>query len=225
MPAKRCEIPYGVTSRITSNALLKEKFMKLLLALCIVALLLPSAAFAQKEMSMNVKEKENLNNFFSNFSAVNLSSFKKGCLTDEQMLDFAESHCISRESENFKTVNKGYDIVVPAKDIDRITEKYFGEKIKNHKLKEYIFGMASGEAYIFSQVNRLIALDNGDFRAEGTIYYAGSGEILDEHGTPESWKKADIDVLVGGTFLGIIRKVKTDKERYILLEYDMVKEQ
>jgi hypothetical protein len=102
----------------------------------------------------------------------------------------------------------------------RHLRKYFDKVISKHAEPVYTMGQASGEAYIFSQIDRLVKLDNGLFEAKGTVYYTGSGETLDPHAAPEVWQNEGIDVGISMTFTALIKKINSDgKDRYILLQY------
>lgn len=112
--------------------------------------------------------------------------------------------------------------MIQADALDKVTEKYFAKMVSKHAQSVYTVGMASGEAYMFSQVDTLLGLDKGLFRAEGAIYYTGSGDTPDPHGTPADWKKAGEIVRTYGTFSGVIQKIFAEgKERYVLLEYTL----
>lgn len=81
--------------------------------------------------------------------------------------------------------------------------------------------LADGEAYTFSQITRLLGVGQGLLQAEGVIYLAGSGSTPDPHGAPAAWKKAGEEVEQIGKFSALIKKEKTGKEHYILLEYNV----
>jgi hypothetical protein len=194
--------------------------MKMLAVVCLVALFVPGIGHAQKTVSMTVAEHKGLNTFFSNFSEVNLRSFKKGALDDKALLDFTLWHCVMNAPKSFKTTKDGLSIIIPAVAVDKVTERYFGKKLSRHAKKDYTAELATGEAYVFSQVDALTQLADGTYLAKGTVYYTGSGGTPDPQATPRAWAKAGEDVRIQGTFSGIIEKVKADgKERSILLEY------
>jgi hypothetical protein len=187
-------------------------------------MLLPSLALAQGVLFMGAAEKKQLDTFFSNFSEAAVASFKKDSLSQEALLDFALAHIYINAPKSLKRTPDKASAIIPAALVDKTTEKYFGQKLKQHQKSEYLVPEASGEAYTFSQIVRLRAAGDDLFQAEGDIYVAGSGSTLDPHGTPAAWKKAGEEVQQLGEFTALIKKVKSDgKERYILLEYQVEK--
>ena len=189
--------------------------------LLIICLFLPSLAIAQSEIKMKAGEKKQLDIFFSNFSEANLKSFKQNSLPQEALLDFALSHIYKNAYKSLKKSKDGSSAIIPAVRVDQTTEKYFGQKLPKHENSEYLVPLADGEAYIFSQISRLLAVGQGLFQAEGVIYMTGSGGTPDPHGTQAAWKKAGEEVEQIGKFSALIKKEKTGKERYILLEYNV----
>jgi len=199
--------------------------MKTIISALLFLFVVQSSVFAATQVKMSTEEKKKLDTFFSNFSETNLQSFKPGELTDEMMLGFAQWHIIMNTPKDLKTTSDGNEVLVPKERIDKVTEKYFAKAVSKHEEAVYTLGLASGEAYVLSQIDTLAKLDNGLFEAKGTGYYTGSGETPDPHATPEAWKKAGIDVRIGMTFTAVIQQISQDgKPRYILLEY-AVKEQ
>ena len=110
----------------------------------------------------------------------------------------------------------GQSVLVPAKAVDDTTIKYFNRKIARHAQPSYQVPMADGEAYTFSQIDRLVKQDKDLYKADGAIYVTGSGGTPDPHGTPAQWKKQGEEVARSGTFSALIER---KSGRYILLEY------
>ena len=167
-------------------------------------------------------EKKQLNTFFSNFSEANVKSFKQNSLTRAELLNFALLHIYKNAYKSLKHSKDGSAAIIPAALVDQTTQKYFGQKIQQHEKSEYLVPLADGEAYIFSQITRLLGAGKDLFQAEGVIYMTGSGGTPDPHGTPEAWKKAGEEVEQLGKFSALIRQDRTGKKRYILLEYHVV---
>ena len=187
--------------------------------LLIICLFLPSLATAQAEIKLKAAEKKQLDTFFSNFSEADLKSFKQNSLSQEALLNFALDHIYKNDYKSIKHSKDGNSAIIPAALVDKVTEKYFGQKLKKHEKSEYLVPEASGEAYKFSQITRLLGAGQDLFQAEGVIYLTGSGGTPDPHGTPAAWKKAGEEVEQIGKFSALIKKETTGKERYILLEY------
>ena len=188
----------------------------------IIYLLLPSFAIAQSEVKINADEKKKLDTFFSNFSEAAVASFKQNSLSQEALLNFALLHIYINDPKSIKHSKDGNTAIIPTALVDRVTEKYFGQKLQKHEKSEYKVPEASGEAYKFSQITKLTAAGNDQFQAEGVIYLAGSGSTLDPHGTPAAWKKAGEEVEQVGKFSALIKQVYAGQKRYVLLEYGVV---
>lgn len=130
---------------------------------------------AQSEIKLNVVEKDQLNIFFSNFSESKVRSFQQNSLTRAALLNFALDHIYKNADKSLKRSKDGSAVIIPAALIDKTTEKYFGHKIQTHEKSEYLVPLASGEAYTFSQVTRLVSAGKDLYQAEGIIYMTSSG--------------------------------------------------
>jgi len=181
--------------------------------------LVSTISFAQTDVHLSSREKKELNTFFSNFSEANVESFSSATLSDEIMLQFALRHNYMNKFKSLKKSKDGLSSIISRDLVDMATEKYFGRKITFHKSKEYLVPMADGEAYLFSQIRRLIESDGETFKAEGEIFSASSGSTADAHGTYRDWKKAGEEVERIGKFEAIIKRSAKDKDRYVLLQY------
>ncbi len=190
--------------------------------LLIICLLLPSLAAAQAEITLTAGKKKQLDTFFSNFSETNLKSFKQNSLSQEALLNFALDHIYKNDYKSIKHSKNGAAAIIPAALVDKTTEKYFGQKLKKQQKAEYQVPEASGEAYVFSQITRLLVAGKNLFQAEGVIYMTGSGGTPDPHGTPAAWKKSGEEVKQIGKFSALIKEETTGKKRYILLEYNVI---
>jgi hypothetical protein len=188
----------------------------------IMCFFLPSSAMAQSEIHLHGVEKTQLDTFFSNFSEANMKSFKQNSLTREALLNFALNHIYKNADKSLQRSKDGSAVIIPAALVDQTTEKYFGHKLQKHEKSKYPVSLASGEAYTFSQITRLSGAGTDLFQAEGVIYMTGSGGTPDPHGTPQAWKKAGEEVERIGKFSALIKKDRTGKGRYFLLEYHVV---
>ena len=195
--------------------------MKRVPIILLACILLPCLALAQAHDPLSPNVRKELNAFFSDIAASNMQSFDQGTLSDEDLLRFATWHCILHADRSLKRVNHGNDIVIPSAVIDKITETYLGKTVTKHLKPRYVESLASGEALVFAQVDSLRQTDDGTFQATGTIYYTGSGETLDTNASRARWKKAGIDVRVGGTFRGRLKRTTGDKPHWVLVHYDV----
>lgn len=187
--------------------------------LTILLLAIPLLALAQSEMKLDAAQKKKLNTFFSNFSEVDLKSFKQNSLSDVALLEFGLAHNFINREKSLKKSKDGNSVIITSEQVDAATIKYFGKTVTQHQGKTYTRPMASGEAYTFSQINSLGELGGNTFLAKGVIFTTGSGGTPNPHGTPQEWKKKGEEVEQAGSFTA---KIKADGERYILIEYSVV---
>jgi hypothetical protein len=188
----------------------------------LVFILASAVAMAQTEIKLSAQEKKELDTFFSNFSEARVENFTPETLSGEALLQFGLTYNYINNFKSLKASKDGLSAIVSSDLIDAATEKYFGTKIKSHKSKEYSVPMADGEAYTFSQIRSLEKIENEKFRAKGEIFVASSGAVLNAHGTREEWKKAGEEVICAGSFEAILKKSPKDKDRYILLQYQVI---
>jgi hypothetical protein len=194
---------------------------RLVASLLLLAALLPCPALAgsQDKAPLPPETRKELNNFMSPFAASNMANFDQATLTDEALLDFAVWSCILRPDPALKRTRGGQDIVIPSRAIDDITQGALGRTIKKHPKTQYVESLASGEVFVFAQVDSLRPGDDGTFLAAGTIYYAGAGETVDPQASRAQWKRAGADVRVQGTFTGVLRQNDDPRHRWTLLQY------
>lgn len=195
---------------------------RLLLVLFGLLIIFTVSAPVQADYVLTAAEQKKLDTFFSNFSEAYVQSFTQETLTEKTLLDFALIHSYINNPKSLIKSKDGLTAGVPAQLVDKAVERYFGRTISKHAEKVYTIPMADGEAYTFSQINKMTPLDADRFQAEGFIYSTGSGGTPDPHGTPEQWAAAGEEVDQVGTFTAIIKKVNSGgKYRYILLEYNV----
>lgn len=181
-------------------------------------LLMAPAAMASERAAIPDSTRKQLDTFFSNFSETALAGFQENSLTDAQMLEFAKEHALMNLRKSLKTTKDGLKAILPAGMVDKITEKYFGKRVQAHPSQEYLLTLASGEAYVFSQVTSLSPAGDNVFLAEGVIYSAGSGDVVDPHGNADVWRKNKASVEKVGHFKA---KVRSADGRYQLMEYSV----
>ena len=219
--ARRCRpvptfLPQSMgLGRMTEDVAMKRLFAGLLLC----ATLLPGQALSQASAPLSPETRKELSDFFSPFAAANMQGFDQKTLTDKELLHFALWHCILRADPSLKRVNGGNDIVIPSKVIDTITQTVFGRTIQKHRKAQYVESLASGEAFVFAQVDSLRQGEGDTFLVAGTIYYTGAGETIDPHATRAQWKRTGADVRVWGTFSGVLRRTATPQTHWTVLQY------
>ena len=181
-----------------------------------------------REIRPSKEEWKKLNVFFSNFSEVFLDSFSEGEVTNDELIRYGISHNYHNNPNLIEKVSSTSGRLA-ARYVEASVKKYFGiaqvmhHSIEWHDYKDgyYSIAYASGEAYCFSQVTKLIDVGEGDYDAYANVYVASSGFIGDPHGTESLWKESEEDPPdLGYRIRGVIRKVHEDgKSRYVLLEY------
>jgi len=189
----------------------KQWFVLLMVLVC-------SSLSAQSEVKLDAAEKRKLNTFFSNFSESGVESFKRGALSDQAMIDFALDHNYKNRFDKLKKSKDAMSVEITAAQVDTTCTKYFGRTPATHTAAVYRKPCADGEAYVFSQIDRLSKTPTGELFAEGSLYSTGSGNVVDPHGTPADWKKSSEAVDETDVFFATIAKIDG---RYVLLEYDV----
>lgn len=180
-----------------------------------------------KEVKLDKTLKTKLDTFFSNFSEAYVKPFEEGEIKDEALIDFAIQHIIINNwntknnmvEQRANDPNNGY---IKRSNIDLTTYRYFGKKVKAHKEDYYTFPFASGEAYTFSQIDKLQDIGGGFYTADISIYMASSGFTGDSHASLDNWKKndpSDVPVLQKKMTSKIKKVLEDGSERYILISY------
>jgi len=108
--------------------------------LLLIVLFFSFNLFAQKsdflsdEIQLNSKDWEKVNIFLSNFAEVETPFFEQDKVSDELLIDFAVKHIFMNNTKMvLKHKSKTFDEKIPVENINKITEKYFGLKVKEHK--------------------------------------------------------------------------------------------
>jgi len=90
--------------------------------------------FISDEIELNSKDWEKVNIFLSNFAEVDTPFFEEGKVSDDLLIDFAIKHIFMNNTKMaLKNKSKTFDEKIPVENINKITEKYFGLKVKQHK--------------------------------------------------------------------------------------------
>jgi hypothetical protein len=160
--------------------------------------------------------RKKLDTFFSNFAETNLESFEAGKLSDEEMLRFAIIHVGMNARKELKLDAGGDSGTASAALVDKVTLRYFDQKIETGREPSYEVELGDGEAIFFAQITGLTDLGGGLYSARGNIYGASSGAVIDVHAAPSVWKKAGEDVERTATFEATIKAIE---KRYVLVEY------
>jgi len=184
---------------------------------------------SQKETSgtivkLSAGEQKKLNVFFSNFSEVGMEPFTKDKVTDEALINFGVLHV----NKNNKSMLEKADAMNSKIKEDKVSEsvqKYFGVIITSHKSTKqfkykngyYFIPQADGEAYTFSQVERLTDIGGDLYTAYVNVYTAGSGWTGDSNGSKKDWEKdgSEMPVLTG-KYKAVFGKKNTGN---VLVEY------
>lgn len=140
----------------------------------------PSVAEAAGVIELNSAQQKQLDDFFTAFSSSGLRSFRKGTLTNDELLAFAVNYNI-KHSKNLKNINeKTWGITL--QDLTNTVQKYFGlpltiHDMGNYTVKDglYLVPRAASSTNVFSKVDFL--MDNGDGTyLANVVIYMGSSE-------------------------------------------------
>lgn len=102
--------------------------------------------------------------------------------------------------------------------VDKVTLRYFDQKIESGRKAAYKVEYADGEAYFFSQVTDFRDIGGGLAEVKGDIFSAASGATLDPHAAPADWADAGEQVDHIGNFAATIKSMG---KRYVLVEYQV----
>ncbi|WP_394793827.1 hypothetical protein [Armatimonas sp.] len=187
------------------------------------------------ELPLSTGERRALNTFFSNFSEAGVEPFKRGQLSDQQLIRFALLHERINARRQIIRAGKGY---VSAGRVDELCLRYFGQKPKRHGVSapkrlsdhteyhagQYSFPLGDGEGPTFSQVRKLRSAPGGLFEAEVEVYSGPNGWEGDPHSSPSSWHdNGDGIPTLDCRMRCLIQNVRTKKApRYVLLEYQII---
>lgn len=182
-----------------------------------------------KEIKMDKALKTKLDTFFSNFSEAFVEPFEEGNIDDESLIDFAISHIRINNwgGKNNMVEDRKDDMYtgyIHSSNIDKKTYRYFGKVVKEHDKNYYTFPFASGEAYTFSQIDKLYNIGGNFYTADISIYMASSGFTGDSHGTMDYWKKSnphDVPELQKKMTAKIKKVSEEGNERYLLVSYKL----
>lgn len=155
---------------------------------------------ASKEVKLSADEQKKLNIFFSNFSEVYLNPFTKESITDNDLINFGVLHLYKNNNKLFEKADNS-NSKVKDEHVSASIRKYFGRDVSKHqstsdfkyKSGYYFIPQADGEAYTFSQVERLIDIGNDRYTAYINVYTASSGWTGNAHASPKDWKNSDGD--------------------------------
>jgi hypothetical protein len=182
-----------------------------------------------KEVKLSPNEQKKLNVFFSNFSEVGLKTFKKGEITTEELINFGVYHNYRNNHKLFDSLGEG-KLRLRDEYVVKSVQKFFGITLKEHKQFQdirykpgyyYIFE-SDGEAFTFSQVEKVIDIGKNQFIAYVNVYTANSGWTGDEQANSKEWEKdGDGKPEFSGKYKATYNKnVNSDGEvSYTLIEY------
>lgn len=167
-----------------------------------------------KEVSMNKKQKEDLDKFFTIFSVLHVGAFENSNISDEELINFGISYIDTYEwnakVEYDANTSTAY---IKSLDIDEKCMYYFEKKPTAHKSipsynynsGKYSYSPAAGEGAITSQIDHLFELGDNLYKAEISTSLENSGGGYIGSGEKRS---------------AIVRKViENNTERYMLISY------
>jgi tetratricopeptide (TPR) repeat protein len=145
-----------------------------------------------KEVSMDKKQKEALDDYFTIFSNTWLKPFENSNISDEELIRFAASYIDWMEWNKVETNNGSSSGSIKSSDVDEKCIYYFGKKPSAHKSIQdynysdgkYTYELAEGEAFVFSQADRLFDLGGNLYRVDISTYVGSSGFTGNIHASP-----------------------------------------
>ncbi|MFA5405080.1 MAG: hypothetical protein WC358_09115 [Ignavibacteria bacterium] len=184
---------------------------------------------ASKEVKLIPEEQKKLNVFFSNFSEVNLKPFTIASITDEDLINFGVLHNYKNNFKLFEKVDNS-NVKIKEDNISASIQKYFDRKINSHKSTSdykykngyYFVPLADGEAFTFSQVEKMNDIGNDKYIAYINVYTASSGWTGNVHAAPKEWTSDENDKPeLSEKFKATIKKSSGTKgeDVYTLIDY------
>ncbi len=184
---------------------------------------------AGKDVTLSATEQKKLNIFFSNFSEVSLKPFNRGEISNDELINFGVYH---NYINNRKLFEKSCEANVRLSEVHVINsvKKYFGldlEKQKSisnitYKSGNYYIPESDGEAFYFSQVEKVIDIGYDQFIAYINVYTASSGWTGNVHASAKDWGAdgEDKPQLTEKFKASYLKSVKTNGEpAYTLVDY------
>ena len=138
-----------------------------------------SAAQAAGIVQLDPAQQKELDTFFTAFSSAGLHPFRKGNLTNDEILTFAVNYNV-KYNKNLKNMS---DTVwgIPLQKLTDVAQNFFGMPLTIHTINNYtldkdlyLVPKATGATNIFSKVD--FVMDNGDgtYLANVGIYMGSS---------------------------------------------------
>ena len=241
MNAKTNPIPFACAVLLMALPVLAFPFENQLVLQTNNASLKPAGTVVK----LNAAQEKEWSVFLSNFSEVNWKPFKRGSLTDRQLIEFGLAHNEHNNAKLFKRTpgnqEKSGKPFIAARYVADSVVKYFGQEIRQHQSTpgakyeadgNYILvGKSSmdedavGEAFSFSHITRLISLGNNLFAADADVYTAGGNWDMQTTSNPIYWKDSvDYDApTLDYSVRAIVQRVLTSTQsRLTLLEYKRI---
>jgi len=147
-----------------------------------------------KDVKLTSEEQKKLNTFFSNFSEVNLKPFKRGEISNDELINFGVYHNYKNNPKYFEKSGEG-NVRLKEGYVVNSVQKYFGLTLGEQKSTPdikyksgyYYIPEADGEAFTFSQVEKVIDIGYDQFIAYVNVYTASSGWTGNVHSNPNEW--------------------------------------
>ena len=143
-----------------------------------------SVAEAAGIINMTPAQQKEIDTFFTSFSSAGMSPFKKGTLTNDDILTFAINYNVKYNKDMKNISDKVWGI--PPQKLTNVAQKFFGMPVTIHDINNckletklyseplYIVPKATSLTSVFSKVDFL--MDNGDetYLANVVIYMGSS---------------------------------------------------
>jgi|SRR5579872_423258 len=179
-----------------------------------------------KPVAMSASEKRQLDTFFSNFAEARVRPFKRGSLTDADLIEFGYKHNLYNPRVKANSNNDSHEVAAEA--VDAAAIKYFGVGINRHHAlpgvrfdgRNYSSPGGDGDPVPFAQIERLSDLGSGLYSARVNIYErAGDEDPADTHASPKEMARRGTPVTFLRQIQATIRRTGSGStSRFLLLE-------
>ncbi len=184
---------------------------------------------AGKDVTLSASEQKKLNIFFSNFSEVNLKPFNRGEISTDELINFGVYHNYINNRKLFEKSSEG-KVRISEEYVINSVQKYFGLELEKqestpeitYKTGNYYIPESSGEAFYFSQVEKVNDIGYDQFIAYINVYSASSGWTGNAHANPKDWdaNADDKPQLMEKFKASYLKSMKTNGEpAYTLVDY------
>lgn len=193
-------------------------------------LMITATGFAMERAEMGADKRVALDNFFTCFSKRGVPAFRQDSLPVEELLNFGVMHVKEHFGEETKSINS-YVRGVPQARVVEMVRVYFGRDVKPVSTKQFTLNKqgyyevpeADGGGFVFTQIDRMVLVNDKFVDCDVTVYSAPSSFNGDEHAGAAEWNKdPETKPEVIGRFHARLTPAAEEPTRYVLREYTKI---